>query len=324
MNTLHLFAGAGGGIIADMMLGHCPVGAVEIDEYCRKVLRARQDDGLLPQFPIFKDVKEFHGNEIGERVDMVCAGFPCQDISVSGKGVGIEGDRSGLFFELVRICRNLRPKYIFLENSPAIVCRGLDRVLEEISLLRYDAEWLCLRASDVGAWHQRNRWWCLCRDGEISDTEGKGRESSRTGRSISTIAEFADGCTVSDTSYEGDVRGEWCNTEGQQTAAVCGGKTFHEGWQWWQTEPKLGGMADGVASSLDGNLTTDGVPAISKVLHGMHSMTDGGDWEYVPRVSSDVNNRAARLRAIGNGQVPACAVAAQIILFARYGIDIKE
>ncbi len=86
MNTLHLFAGAGGGIIADMILGHTPVGAVEIDPFCRKVLQMRQDEGWLPKFPIFEDVRSFNGSEIKEKVDCVCGGFPCQDISSAGRG----------------------------------------------------------------------------------------------------------------------------------------------------------------------------------------------------------------------------------------------
>ena len=97
MNTLHLFAGAGGGIIADMMLGHTPVGAVEIDDYCFKVLEQRQKDGWLPKFPIFRDVREFDGAEISECVDCVCGGFPCQDISCAGKG-GASAERDLVSF----------------------------------------------------------------------------------------------------------------------------------------------------------------------------------------------------------------------------------
>lgn len=91
LQTLHLFAGAGGGIIADMLLGHRPVGAVEINKHCRRVLHQRQQDGWLPKFPIYKDIKEFQGNEIQKRVDVISGGFPCQDISSAGKGAGIYG-----------------------------------------------------------------------------------------------------------------------------------------------------------------------------------------------------------------------------------------
>lgn len=163
MNNLHLFAGTGGGIIADMILGHTPVGAVEIDPFCRKVLQMRQEEGWLPRFPIFEDVRSFRGDEIQKRVDCVSGGFPCQDISSAGRGAGIHGERSSLFFELARICRAIRPNYIFLENSPAIISRGLDTVLGEIAEMGYDAEWCVLSAADLGAWHRRERWWCLCK-----------------------------------------------------------------------------------------------------------------------------------------------------------------
>lgn len=226
--TLHLFAGAGGGIVADMMLGHTPVGAVEIDEYCRKVLKQRQADGWLPKFPVYTDVKEYTGYEV-EEVDMVCGGFPCQDISAAGKGAGINGERSGLFYEITRICSVIRPRFIFLENSPAIVARGLDSVLGEISKIGYDAEWLCLSASDVGAYHKRERWWCLCADAdrerklqqkggernerrwtgdireEVSDANGEGLR--RAGRCVGLESAESesrhDSKTVPDTEGEG-------------------------------------------------------------------------------------------------------------------------
>lgn len=170
LNVLHLFSGAGGGIIADMMLNNNPIGAVEIDEYCRKILIMRQKDGWLPKFPIYKDVRLFDGREIQDRVDVVSGGFPCQDISCAGSGNGINGNRSSLFYELTRICRNVQPMYIFLENSPFIITRGIETVLGEISEMGYDAEWCCLGASEVGAWHRRERWWCLCKKNSIPDS----------------------------------------------------------------------------------------------------------------------------------------------------------
>lgn len=162
MNSLHLFAGIGGGILADKILGHRIVGAVEIEPYCRAVLKQRQEEGLLETFPLFDDIRTFNGDEITERVDLVCGGFPCQDISTAGKGAGITGQKSGLFYELIRVCRTLRPSYIFLENSPAITGRGLGACLNEIAKIGYDAEWFTLSAGECGAPHLRNRWWCLC------------------------------------------------------------------------------------------------------------------------------------------------------------------
>ena len=164
MRTLHLFAGAGGGIIADMMLGHTPVAAVEIDPFCREVLKARQHDGWLPEFEIFEDVREFDGTKFRGKVDCVCGGFPCQDISCAGKGAGIHGERSGLFFEMARIVNEVRPGYVFMENSPNLVCRGIEAVLWTMAQMGYDSRWCILSAAAVGAMHRRDRWWGLFAD----------------------------------------------------------------------------------------------------------------------------------------------------------------
>ena len=161
MKTLHLFAGAGGGIIADMMMGHTPVAAVEIEPFCREILRARQRDGWLPPFEIYDDVREFDGKPYRGKVDCLCGGFPCQDISAAGKGAGITGARSGLFFELARIVSEIRPPWVFLENSPYIVSRGLGAVLGTMVEMGYDARWCVLSAAAIGAPHLRERWWGL-------------------------------------------------------------------------------------------------------------------------------------------------------------------
>lgn len=164
MRELHLFAGAGGGILGGMLLGHTPVGAVEIDPFARAVLEARQADGSLPDFPIYEDVRAFDGTAWRDRVDIIAGGFPCQDLSCAGKGAGIDGARSGLWWEMLRVIREARPRYVFLENVPAITGRGLDRVLGSLADLGFDAEWCVLSAADVGAPHLRKRWWCLAAD----------------------------------------------------------------------------------------------------------------------------------------------------------------
>ena len=164
MRELHLFAGAGGGILGGMLLGHTPVGAVEIDPFARAVLHARQADGSLPDFPIYDDVRTFDGTQWRDRVDIIAGGFPCQDLSVAGKGAGIDGARSGLWWQMLRVIREARPRYVYLENVPAITGRGLDRVLGSLADLGFDAEWLVLSAADAGAPHLRKRWWCLARD----------------------------------------------------------------------------------------------------------------------------------------------------------------
>jgi DNA (cytosine-5)-methyltransferase 1 len=161
LNELHLFAGAGGGILGGMLLGHTTVCAVELEPYCRKVLLQRQRDGILPKFPIWDDVTTFDGKPWRGKVDVVAGGFPCQDISASGSGQGIEGKRSGLWGEMARIIGEIRPKYIFVENSPMLTIRGLGRVLGDLSEMGYNARWGVVGASHVGAPHRRERIWIL-------------------------------------------------------------------------------------------------------------------------------------------------------------------
>jgi DNA (cytosine-5)-methyltransferase 1 len=173
LRSLHLFAGAGGGILGDLLLGHVPVCAVELEAYPRNVLLQRQRDGLLPWFPIWDDVRTFDGNPWRGRVDIVAGGFPCQDISAAGKGAGIEGQRSGLWSEFARIIGEVRPRFVFVENSPMLVGRGLGRVLGDLASLGFDAEWCVLGADNAGAPHVRKRIWILAhaRSGWGQDNE---------------------------------------------------------------------------------------------------------------------------------------------------------
>jgi len=159
MNELALFAGAGGGILGGHLLGWRTVCAVEWADYPRRVLLARQRDGILPRFPIWDDVQTFDGSPWRGRVDVVRGGFPCQDISAAGKGAGIDGARSGMWFHMARIVREVRPRFVFVENSPMLTSRGLGRVLGDLAAMGYDAEWGVLGAVDVGAPHERGRIW---------------------------------------------------------------------------------------------------------------------------------------------------------------------
>ena len=161
MNELHLFAGAGGGILAGQLLGHRCVCAVEWEPYAQAVLVARQNDGCFPPFPIWDDVQTFDGRPWRGIVDVVAGGFPCQDISVAGGGAGITGERSGMWRHMARIVGEVRPRYVFVENSPALITRGLGVVLGDLAALGYDCRWTVLGAADVGAPHQRDRFWLV-------------------------------------------------------------------------------------------------------------------------------------------------------------------
>ena len=161
LNELALFAGAGGGILGGKLLGWRTVCAVEWEAYPASVLCARQNDGILPPFPIWDDIQTFDGRPWAGIVDVVSGGFPCQDISSQGKGDGLDGERSGMWKEMARVVGEVRPRYVFVENSPMLITRGLERVLGDLTKMGYDCKWTVMGASDVGANHRRNRIWIV-------------------------------------------------------------------------------------------------------------------------------------------------------------------
>lgn len=165
---LALFAGAGGGILGGRLLGWRTVCAVEQDAYAASVLVARQNDGCLDPFPIWDDVCTFDGRPWRGHVDVVSGGFPCQDISTAGKRAGITGKRSGLWREMARIVGEVRPRYVFVENSPMLVSRGLAVVLSDLASLGYDARWGVLGAYNLGAPHKRDRIWIVATDANFN------------------------------------------------------------------------------------------------------------------------------------------------------------
>jgi len=172
MNELALFAGAGGGILGGKLLGWRTVCAVEWEPYPASVLVARQNDGILEPFPVWNDVQTFDGNPWRGIVDVVSGGFPCQDISSAGNGAGIDGARSGMWKQMARIVGEVRPRYVFVENSPMLTSRGLGTVLGDLAALGFDARWGVLGASDLGLPHQRQRIWILAHPMQNGWNEG--------------------------------------------------------------------------------------------------------------------------------------------------------
>jgi DNA (cytosine-5)-methyltransferase 1 len=281
MNELALFAGAGGGILGSHLLGWRTCCAVEIEDYPRRVLLQRQADGILPKFPIWDDVTTFDGTEWRGRIDVITGGFPCQDISVAGKGAGLDGERSGLWKEMARIIGEVRPRFVFVENSPALTSRGLGTVLGDLATLGYDARWGVLGADDAGAPHRRKRIWILAytRQKYVSQGDATRLEASKT---IGTA-----GTVHNQSSSKG--QGEVANTDKAgckelHTSTKPDGERQYPGKDiegWWQTDP-----ADGPE------------PELGRVVDG-------------------VAHRVDRLAAIGNGQVPAVVRLAWRILNAN-------
>lgn len=111
-------------------------------------------------------------DEAWHRADVVCGGFPCQDISLAGAGAGITGERSDLWRWLCGAIRLVRPKYAIVENVAALLDRGMGTVLGDLAEIGYDSEWHCIPASHVGAPHRRDRCWIVANPNERADIEG--------------------------------------------------------------------------------------------------------------------------------------------------------
>jgi DNA (cytosine-5)-methyltransferase 1 len=191
LRTFHLFCGAGGGVLADLLLGHNPIGACEIEPYPRNVLLARQRDGHLPEFPIWDDVCTLDGKPWRGAVDVLCGGFPCQDISAAGKGAGISGKRSGLWKEYKRLIGEMRPDLVFAENSPILRKRGLDVVLRDLAELGYNARWCVLGSCDLHAPHSRKRIWILGSDATKGRPTGDNKCSNPKSNYASSLGAIA-------------------------------------------------------------------------------------------------------------------------------------
>jgi len=278
VNVLDLFSGIGGFSLGLERAGMRTVAFCEIDPYCQCVLRRH-----WPDVPVYDDVRtltrkilantycqrcretrrsEDWGGTCGCGPQVICGGFPCQDISVAGKGAGIAGERSGLWSEYARIIGEVRPRYVIVENVAALLGRGIERVLGDLAALGYNAEWHCIPASAVGAPHRRDRVWIVahtrCLDsfgwgGECGGPQAAGPcdRAARSGEHARDVA---------DTNGAGCLE-QWRGLPIRQelAAAECGG--------WWQSEPDVGRVATGVPARVDrlralGNAVVPQIPEI--------------------------------------------------------------
>jgi DNA (cytosine-5)-methyltransferase 1 len=343
MNELALFAGAGGGILGGKLLGWRTVCAVEWDAYARDVLVARQNDGCLKAFPIWDDVQTFDGHPWRGIVDVVSGGFPCQDISAAGKGAGITGERSGMWKHMARIISEVLPRFVFVENSPMLVGRGLAVVLADLAEMGYDAEWGIVGAHHAGAPHKRDRIWIVAysnnngasaseRSGSFCGSQqDKGREKKPDG-----LVESSGG--DSQPTLQGNVAN---NTRG--------GRGERGAWRFDSSDPResqqpLQVMADTMRQRGDAGESeisepwNDGASMGNSMCGGLSQSehesgqersesrtiqrpcSTGASWwatePDVGRVAHGVAARVDRLRCIGNGQVPAVVpIARNLISF---------
>jgi len=240
--VMHLFAGAGGGILGDLLLGHQCICAVEIDNYCQQVLDQRQKDGTLPWFPIFDDIKEFDGKPWRGVTDIIAGGFPCQPFSVAGKQQG-ESDERNMWPDTIRVIREVRPRYCFLENVPNLLTHEYyGTILGDLAESGYNIRWRCLSAAEYGAPHKRTRLWIMAfsKDCDANrDTRKLPKEDEQQAeeRQERRIAEFGSTSHVSDTESqgrkcrEGRIEGE----QTQQRKGVSGRGDSRVGW--WDIDP---------------------------------------------------------------------------------------
>lgn len=251
LRTLDLFAGIGGFAYGLEKTGGFEAAAFcEIEPYARAVLRKH-----WPDVRIYDDVRSLTVDRLaadGIAVDVITGGFPCQDISLAGKGAGLAGERSGLWHEFHRLIGEIRPRYAIIENVSALRSRGLEVVLGGLAALGYDAEWHCISAAAVGAPHIRDRLWIVAYPvGEQLRLE-PGRRCGQDGSGAPLVAEHGSHGNVAHPDSQPPFR-----------PAIA--------WQErdpWPPEPAVCRVADGVPHRLDrlrclGNAV---VPAIPEMI----------------------------------------------------------
>jgi len=253
LRVLDLFSGIGGFSLGlERTGGFETVAFCEIDPFCRRVLAKH-----WPSVPCFEDVTTLRGEDVGT-VDVICGGFPCQDISIAGRQAGIEGARSGLWGEFARLIGEIGPRFVVVENVSNLLSGPSERpgawfgrVLRDLATLGYDAEWHCIPAGAVGAPHIRDRVWVVA----YPDC-GRGREPSTpvdaawqslreaVGEEGASVARPS-GEDVADADPQGWSDLSWGQAVAKRSRLGAIGDTSR-----WEPEPALGRVVDGLSSDM--------------------------------------------------------------------------
>jgi len=278
VNGLSLFTGSGIGELAfkQIIPDYKTVGYVEIDRYCRAIIRARIRDGILDDAPVFDDIREFnrrYASCYAGKVDWISGGFPCQPFSVAGRRAG-EADERNMWPATRDAISIIRPRYALLENVPGLLSSGyFGTVVGDLAEIGYDCEWDIIGASDVGAPHRRKRIWIL----GYTQQCGFHRKSRRRTRTVAANRHLklekrimADAAPLKDDQRERrNVVEAAGRRQGSDTAVSIGsedvpntesteresasdsrarGNGFADGGcDWWATEPDVGGVINGLA-----------------------------------------------------------------------------
>lgn len=352
LTHISLFSGVGSTELGiKLVLPVKTVAYCEIKKYCQRVLQLRIADGILDDAPIWDDVRSFPAQQFAG-CDLISGGFPCQDISVCGKGAGLAGERSRLFEHLARVVRIVGPRFVLLENSAALAFagRGLDGVLGWFSSVGYDAVWTTLQAAAVDAPHLRDRIWILAYASKerLQRQHGGGpsKQFENSGKILPYSSKWCDReITQSDqrTIPDGDAKTDVSDRESFQPqgelhehrreshADRCGavsdadsvrlerpGPSASEKPEAQQQEcSRVGGFGSGLAADAE-------VPRLERNEPAGQTRSDGcpsecGWWTVEPavdRVAYGVAHRVDRIEAIGNGIVPQQLAAALVELLA--------
>lgn len=268
MKVLDLFSGIGGFSLGLERAGMETVAFCELDPHAQKILRKH-----WPEVPIFGDIRELDGEQFKKSVDVVCGGFPCQDLSVAGNQAGFDGDRSSLYREMLRVIGECRPKYAIFENVTGLLSgesgRWFAQFLYDLAEIGLNAEWHCISASYLSAPHHRDRVWIIAYPSITDDgkhhTSKSERQEPKFGDHLSQGKIFAD---ADEKRCEG--LAQISNYLKQQVEFMRSSASYRERFN--LSEPPLCGTNDGVPQRLDrlkrlGNAVVPQIPeAIGRAI----------------------------------------------------------
>lgn len=240
LNGLDLFSGIGGLSLA-LAPWVRPVAYCENERYAQSVLLSRMYGGDLPHAAIWNDVKSLSSKYLPD-VDIIYGGFPCQDISVAGPRIGLEGKRSGLYWQLHRLVKEIKPTFVFLENVPGIRTKGLREVVESLTSIGYDCRWTVVSAAELGAPHLRKRWFLLAHSNKSKLRDKSDRFTGRKDPSKST-----NNGEKKQMAYSESKRLQGGEKKPFKAKAFTG---FKRG-GWWKSEPNVGRVVNGLPFRVD-------------------------------------------------------------------------
>jgi DNA (cytosine-5)-methyltransferase 1 len=235
VNVGSLFTGIGGIDLGLERAGMRVAWQCENDPFCRRVLERH-----WPDVPCYSDVRTLHAPE---RVDVLAGGFPCQDLSTAGLRAGIDGERSGLWAEFARLIRELRPRFVLVENVPGLLPRGMGRVLGDLADVGYDADWDCIPAAALGAPHLRARIFIL------AYPSGGRRPGNDLRPGRHPIGSSREALADTNGARQSHAPGSSGQEAGRRPIL---GADDAERWAYrWPAEPAVGRVADGVPDGMD-------------------------------------------------------------------------